>query len=209
MPRGPLHALIWSVDRTCYELFHHGQPVQRFRLGDDEAWLSWLAAQTACAFHGHAGHLNLHNEQRTCGTRYWYAYHATQKRTKRYLGKTANLTLEHLEQVASELSGAHVPEPRASQATPPGSGAQMPAVVSDAARQAEQPLLLATKLAPPCVGAALVRERLLRQLDGALAHRLTLLSAAAGWGKTTLLATWLASRTAGRGPRTESVAASL
>src|SRR5262249_24124271 len=82
MPRGPQHALIWSVDRTCYELVSHGQPVPRFRLGDDEAWLSWLADQTACAFHVHAGHLNLHNEQRTCGTRYWYAYHATQKRTK-------------------------------------------------------------------------------------------------------------------------------
>src|SRR5262249_920559 len=64
----------------------------------------------------------------------------------------------------------------------------------DAARQAAQPLLLATKLAPPRVGAALiVRERLLLQLDGVLAHRLTLLSAAAGWGKTTLLASWLQS----------------
>jgi LuxR family maltose regulon positive regulatory protein len=39
---------------------------------------------------------------------------------------------------------------------------------------------------------------LLHQLDGGLSHRLTLLSASAGWGKTTLLATWLASRTEGR-----------
>src|SRR4030095_7231339 len=52
-------------------------------------------------------------------------------------------------------------------------------------------------------------ERLLKQMDAALAHRLTLLSAAAGWGKTTLLATWLASRTEGRGLRNESVTVSL
>ncbi len=73
----------------------------------------------------------------------------------------------------------------------PASGAQLSAALSDAARKAE-PLLLATKLAPPRLPAALVvRERLLHQLDDALAHRLTLLSAVAGWGKTTLLATWL------------------
>jgi LuxR family transcriptional regulator, maltose regulon positive regulatory protein len=60
-------------------------------------------------------------------------------------------------------------------------------------RQNEQRLpLLATKLAPPRLPAALVvRQRLLSDLDAALSHRLTLLSAAAGWGKTTLLATWL------------------
>src|SRR5262249_18464801 len=107
---------------------------------------------------------------------------------------------ERLEQVARELSGAHVPAPPTSHATPPASGAQMSAALSDAARKAAQPLLLATKLTPPRVGATLVlRERLLHQLDGALAHRLTLLSAAAGWGKTILLATWLAERQKAKG----------
>src|SRR5262249_14762307 len=102
-------------------------------------------------------------------------------------------TFERLEQLAGELSGAQVPAPLASQAPSPASGAQISAVVSDAVRKAE-PLLLATKLAPPRLPAALVvRERLLEQLDGALMHRLTLLSAAAGWGKTTLLTSWLQS----------------
>ena len=36
----------------------------------------------------------------------------------------------------------------------------------------------------------LARERLLSQLDAARFYRLTLLSASAGWGKTTLLSTW-------------------
>src|SRR5262249_32299140 len=145
------------------------------------------------------------------GASYWYAYRSQARHTrKRYLGKTATLTLERLEQVAGELSGAHVPEPRAPHSRAPASGAQVSAVVSDAARKAEPPLLLATKLAAPRVGDGLVvRERLLVQLDGALAHRLTLLSAAAGYGKTTLLASWLAARTEGRGLRTESVASSL
>src|SRR5262249_56859025 len=115
----------------------------------------------------------------------------------------ATLTFERLEQVAGELSGAHLPEPRAPHSAPRASRAQISAALSDAAHTAEQPLLLlATKLATPRVGDGLVvRERLLSELDGALAHRLTLLSAAAGWGQTTLLATWLAARPEGPGLR--------
>lgn len=46
-------------------------------------------------------------------------------------------------------------------------------------------------LGPPVVASGLVpRQRLVQTLDGVFAHRLTLLSAAAGWGKTTLLSVW-------------------
>ncbi|MDQ3248320.1 MAG: hypothetical protein M3Q45_03835 [Chloroflexota bacterium] len=52
-------------------------------------------------------------------------------------------------------------------------------------------MLLAVKFAHPRLPAALVaRARLLWDLDVACAYRLTLLSAAAGWGKTTLLSAW-------------------
>ena len=56
-----------------------------------------------------------------------------------------------------------------------------------------QPVLLAAKLARPRLPAGLVvRQRLLSDLDAAYSHRLTLLSAAAGWGKTTALSAWVA-----------------
>jgi LuxR family transcriptional regulator, maltose regulon positive regulatory protein len=193
MPRVPLHALIWSTDRTYYELFRRGQLVQRFRLGDDEAWLRWLAAQTAFVFHGRCGRLNVHNEARTRRARYWYAYHATEKRIlKCYLGKTANLTLARLEQVATALTSELSPAPLAP-IQPARERLAQPQVASPhASRQLEQRVvLLATKLAHPRLPAALVvRERLLHQLDAALSHQLTLLSASAGWGKTTLLSAW-------------------
>jgi len=191
MPRGPLHALIWSMDHTLYELYSRGQLAHRFRLGDEDQWRTWLAAHTAFVFQGRAGRINVHNEQRTRTRRYWYAYHLTSQRTKRYLGRTANLTFERLEQVAGELSSAHGPPPRAPHSLSPTSRAQMPSAVSDAARKVKQPLL-ATKLIHPRLPAALVRrERLLRQLDAALSNLLTLLSAAAGFGKTTLLSAWV------------------
>ena len=53
--------------------------------------------------------------------------------------------------------------------------------------------LLATKLAPPPPQARLIaRPRLTALLDGALDHRVTLVSTPAGYGKTTLLSAWLA-----------------
>lgn len=53
-------------------------------------------------------------------------------------------------------------------------------------------VLLDAKFARPRLPIALVgRARLLHALDAAHSHRITLLSAAAGWGKTTLLSTWL------------------
>jgi LuxR family maltose regulon positive regulatory protein len=52
--------------------------------------------------------------------------------------------------------------------------------------------LLRTKLyIPPVRGSIMPRPRLLERLDAGLGHRLTLISAPAGFGKTTLLAAWI------------------
>ena len=56
---------------------------------------------------------------------------------------------------------------------------------------AERAVLLATKLHVPAIGGQLVhRGTLLDALSAARRRKLTLLSAPAGWGKTTLLAQW-------------------
>jgi LuxR family transcriptional regulator, maltose regulon positive regulatory protein len=63
--------------------------------------------------------------------------------------------------------------------------------VSDPALSSE--FLLLPKLSPPrSPGTLVTRERLMAQLDQALTHELTLLSASAGFGKTTLLSAWVA-----------------
>jgi LuxR family maltose regulon positive regulatory protein len=64
--------------------------------------------------------------------------------------------------------------------------------MSEAADAARAPRLLRTKLYVPRAHPDLVpRDRLARRLDEGQARRLTLLSAPAGFGKTTLLADWL------------------
>jgi LuxR family maltose regulon positive regulatory protein len=64
--------------------------------------------------------------------------------------------------------------------------------MSEAAEPARTPRLLRTKLYVPRAHPDMVpRDRLARRLDEGRARRLTLLSAPAGFGKTTLLADWL------------------
>src|ERR1051326_3840828 len=177
MPRSPHHKLIWSREHRLYELYTQGHLGQRFRPGDGAAWQTWLGKETSLAFQGVSGNLNVYYEARPRGGQYWYAYHTTGQRTrKRYLGRTADVTLVRLEESAQALSGASVPAPLAFGHTRP---------------EAESELMRSAKLSPPRLPISLVmRERLFAHLDEAFSVPLTLLSAPAGWGKTTLISTW-------------------
>lgn len=168
MSRTPLHALTWSTEQRLYELYTQNRLVQRFQPTDEAAWLAWLGEASSFAFHGKGGSLNVYLEQRPRGGAYWYAYHTREGRTrKRYLGRAENLSLVHLEETARSL--LHVQQPMTERGT----------------------ALLSSRLASPRPPNALVeRERLLTALDEALSTRLSLLSASAGWGKTTLLSAW-------------------
>ncbi len=178
MPRRPLHLLTWSSEHHLYELYTQGQLKLRFRPEGEAVWQTWLGEATSFAFQGAAGNLNVYHEARPRGGQYWYAYHTTGKRArKRYLGQTANVSFARLEEAAQALSRESAPPPSTS--THPLRGIEQPI------------MLLSTKLAVPRLPHALVeRERLLAALDGALSVPLTLLATSAGWGKTTLLASW-------------------
>ncbi|HEY4385296.1 MAG TPA: LuxR C-terminal-related transcriptional regulator, partial [Ktedonobacteraceae bacterium] len=102
---------------------------------------------------------------------YWYAYCSLHGRTlKRYLGRTADLSIARLEEIAGRF---------AEKPTQPFSSSQ------------PSPLLI-SRLHPPRLPQALVeRPHLLAGLDAWRSHKLTLLWAPAGFGKTTLVTSWL------------------
>lgn len=174
MPKPSPHTLSWSQEFRRYAWSTQGHLEREFSAEDTDAWQAQLATVTAFAFQGAAGHLNVYQEARRATGLYWYASQTSGKRTrKRYLGQLANVTFARLEAIAAALN------PRVSEQASGSleSLAGMP--------------LLATNLVPPILRSDLVvRERLLTRLDAALTHRLTLLAASAGWGKTTLLSMW-------------------
>ncbi|WP_201387889.1 LuxR C-terminal-related transcriptional regulator [Ktedonobacter sp. SOSP1-85] len=189
MPKTPAATLTWSPESNAYNLHISDQRPMWIELGTEGPWFAWLTTHTSFSFQGQHGHLNVYKEQRARGAGYWYAYHTAAGQThKRYLGRSATVTLTRLEEVArvfresppGELQTAHIGREATSTTTQQGSE---PGEL--------RTTIVMTRLSPPHLPATLVvRERLLAALDTALTRPLTLLSASAGWGKTTLLASW-------------------
>lgn len=134
------------------------------------AWFAWLEHATAFVFSSPSGRFTARKERQARGGAYWKAYrtsHGTLHRA--YLGKSEDLTLDRLNRAATTLATAATP----AAATPTN--------------------VLATKLFVPPVRANLVaRPRLRERLHEGLHRKLTLISAPAGFGKTTLLSDWVA-----------------
>ncbi|HEX4716168.1 MAG TPA: hypothetical protein VH164_14700, partial [Ktedonobacteraceae bacterium] len=213
MPKATAYCLIWSQEHGTYELSegHHAHALP-LAPGSHE-WFAWLATIPSFTFEGQQGQLTVRQEQRPRGGTYWYAYHrAGATMTKRYLGKTSEVTLARLEQVAEALwaaaAGAGTRTRRQETSVLPA--ALAPNALSVLPAEAEgqgtlersrphpgmkqpQDQLLATKLHPPRLRSRLIaRTHLTERLQQGMGHGFTLLCAPAGFGKTTLLVQWLA-----------------
>ncbi|GHO80951.1 LuxR family transcriptional regulator [Ktedonobacter sp. SOSP1-85] len=203
MPKPAAHALHWSPENQCYFLHTLNQPPLPLFPEDKGAWRAWLATHASFSFQGQHGHLNALKEVRSRGNGYWYAYHTHSGQTrKRYLGTDATVTLVLLEEMAQDLlegqqkpslfpSGVLEARPVSLHFFPAGN--ETPSRLVEPGDSFDDPgmLMVLTRLVPPPLPAALVgRERLLLALETALSCPLTLLSASAGWGKTTLLSAW-------------------
>jgi len=61
---------------------------------ESPAWFVWLDQASSFAFHGRMGSYTARLERKERGGGYWYAYlREHSKVTKRYLGRSADLTL--------------------------------------------------------------------------------------------------------------------
>jgi LuxR family maltose regulon positive regulatory protein len=201
MPKPAVHALIWSAEKQCYLLHTPDHPPLPILPGDEGAWHAWLTTHSSFSFQGQHGHLNVLKEFRSRGTGYWYAYYARSSPIrKRYLGRSETVTLARLEEVLRDRPG-EMPMPLPSlQASASLVSFQTPPVDNETSSSRMEPggardnphmIMVLTRLTPPHLPTTLVvRERLLSALDTAFSRPLTLLSASAGWGKTTLLSAW-------------------
>ncbi len=197
MPKAAEYRLSWSAEREVYELREHRSQRLLPVTPGGRAWFAWLDSIPSFTFQGQHGQLTVRKELRQRGDRYWYAYHRVgAKMVKKYLGRTTDLTLTRLEEIAGVLcsqSKAQLPPSEMLAGVPAAHGADAaePAVLD----QQHHPLspLLATRLHAPRPRTHLVsRPHLVERLQRGVTGALTLVSAPAGFGKTTLLAQWIA-----------------
>jgi LuxR family maltose regulon positive regulatory protein len=173
------------------------------------SWVAWLTdpATRSFSFQSRSGRYTARKEHRSRGGEYWVAYRKQAgKLHKTYLGKAEDLTLARLEDVAAALA-AHNDEATASpplDATAKVTGlAGAEAAATDGTTAADDQVregphqstiadpLLMTKLAVPSTRVSLVpRPRLSERLEEGLGPQLILVSAPAGFGKSTLLSAW-------------------
>jgi LuxR family transcriptional regulator, maltose regulon positive regulatory protein len=194
MPRYASHQLRWSEQAQSY-ILSIGEQVSAQTL--TSAWLEQIAS---FSFRSRSGvHYTVRKQKVQRGTSYWYGYRRLDGRiVKRYLGKTADLTFARLEEIARLLestSGSRQssfsPERETAWPQPTANSSHVENAVHPSPVVA--PPLLLSKLSPPRLRANLLdRSRLFALLDAGRECHLTLLSAPAGFGKTTLVCQWMA-----------------
>jgi ATP/maltotriose-dependent transcriptional regulator MalT len=209
MPKAAPYLLAWSATHQTYILSERENNEALDIVSENRAWFAWLDEARSFAFQGKAGTYTARKESIRPGDAYWYAYMRTgEKLTKKYLGKTGEVTLARLEQVArtlktdrvTRLLAEHEEHSQPSQIDSHASGSAVEGGSSTDADLAphttsvQRDPLLATKLYVPHPRTQLVhRSRLIERLQQAMERPLTLVSAPAGFGKTTLLSSWVQS----------------
>src|SRR5260221_3159150 len=128
MPKAAGYLIIWRPEPGVYALYASPSKALRTVPPGAQAWFAWLDSVPSFTFQGQQGQLTARKEPRQWGEGYWYAYRRVgPKLTKKYLGRTAELTLARLEEAATLLAGA--------QASPlPEAATWVPSVLPESSR---------------------------------------------------------------------------
>lgn len=160
------------------------------------AWYAWLNSEAAHSFSFRSSQITLtvRREQHQ-SNRYWYAYYTQHGQLRKtYLGRPEKLTPEQLHGMAVTLcekkSAGEEHETNAFRSAPTRLRTAPNVSESNTTRPCEETLLTMKFFIPPAVFTLVNRPRLIARLAEGVSRPLTLLTAPAGWGKTTLLSAW-------------------
>ncbi len=158
------------------------------------AWYDWLDHHTSFLFVDRGGGFTAYKSSADPGDLGWNA--SRTRLGKRYsvsLGSSSTLTLSRLQAAARTLAAEYAAaEPAEIGMSQAGTSASLPPVPRTAANAGSPSSLMRTKLYRPRMNSDVIpRVRLIERLNTGLDGKLTLVSAPAGFGKTTLLVAWL------------------
>lgn len=185
----------WNPQELCYQINTQTPQGLASTTLDDEStvWEQWLSQVASFAFHGRNGeHFTARKERRQRGGEYWTAYRKINGKLKRkYLGASADLALNLLENVANDLAppkslvngSSHSPFAPATQNT-----------LAPLVHHWQEPLLTTKFMMPSTQRTLIRRSRLENLLTDGSKYPVTLISAPAGFGKTSLMEGWLRGR---------------
>ncbi|TMD99437.1 MAG: hypothetical protein E6I80_28030, partial [Chloroflexi bacterium] len=105
MPKAAPYRVAWDPERRAYELHDTSSQQALPIVPGSREWFDWLTSVSSFTFGGRHAQLTVRQESRSGGSAYWYAYRRTGRNTaKKYLGRTSDLSLAHLEEVALQLA---------------------------------------------------------------------------------------------------------
>jgi len=112
MPKPAIAQVAWNVQDASYQIHQKAQDGTSLSPldFDGQIWQSWLAERSSFAFQSKDGYrFTARKETRARGNSYWVAYRKIAgKLTHTYLGRSEDVTLARLEQVAGLLAGQDV-----------------------------------------------------------------------------------------------------
>ena len=112
MPKSFRRSIRWDTQAASYQVIEQAASTITASNLDFQShvWQQWLEQVSSFAFqskHGH--HFTARKEVRARGDVYWIAYRKVSGRlTHKYLGRTTDVTLSRLEQVAATLAGQEI-----------------------------------------------------------------------------------------------------
>ena len=195
MPKPAIAQVVWNVQDASYQVHQKAKgtslPTMDF---EGQIWRSWLAERSSFAFQSKDGYrFTARKEVRARGNSYWVAYRKVAgKLTHSYIGRSEDVTLARLEQVARSLAGQDNQDAVAPRFIE-GNSLQAQQIRRESQIEMKgQDHFLATKFFVPVAPHTLIaRPRLFSLLEEGRRRPLTLVSAPAGFGKTTLLSAWV------------------
>src|SRR6266487_3614533 len=105
MPKAAPYRVTWIPEGGSYELHDISSQQALPIVPGSREWFDWLKSVSSFTFGGQHAQLTVRQESRSGGSAYWYAYRRTGRNTaKKYLGRSSDLSLAHLEEVALQLA---------------------------------------------------------------------------------------------------------